>query len=143
MDIEHPTAGAGELMVSPLQAAKRLGISRSTLYLLLADGTVESVHVGTRRLIPVAALVEYVERLRRQATPMGRRQTAVNQPSSPADGARPPQQSPQGSDVRRTARSRSGTRSSAGTGRRRSDGTVALPLGLPQLDDHGSAQRPA
>jgi excisionase family DNA binding protein len=68
-DWQADAGGAGEvagtqLLLSPVQAARRLGIGRSTLYLLLADGSVESVHVGARRLIPAEALVDYVERLR-------------------------------------------------------------------------------
>ena len=55
----------GQLLLSPVQAAKRLGIGRSTLYLLLADQQLESVHIGVRRLVPVEGLKRYVERLRR------------------------------------------------------------------------------
>ena len=55
----------GQLLLSPVQAAKRLGIGRSTLYLLLADGQLESVHIGARRLVPVEGLEQFVERLRR------------------------------------------------------------------------------
>jgi excisionase family DNA binding protein len=54
-----------QLLLSPVEAAKRLGIGRSTLYLLLARGELESVHVGARRLIPADALLDFVERLRR------------------------------------------------------------------------------
>ena len=55
----------GQLLLSPVQAAKRLGIGRSTLYLLLAGEQLESVHIGSRRLVPVEGLERYVERLRR------------------------------------------------------------------------------
>ena len=55
----------GQLLLSPVQAAKRLGIGRSTLYLLLGDGQLESVHIGARRLVPVEGLERFVERLRR------------------------------------------------------------------------------
>ena len=58
----------GQLLLSPVQAAKRLGIGRSTLYLLLADEQLESVRIGTRRLVPVEGLERYVERLRRGET---------------------------------------------------------------------------
>jgi excisionase family DNA binding protein len=51
-----------------MQAAKRLGIGRSTLYLLLADEQLESVHIGARRLVPVDGLERFVERLRRGET---------------------------------------------------------------------------
>lgn len=52
------------LLLSPIEAARRLGIGRSTLYELLASGEVESLHIGRRRLIASAALVEFVERRR-------------------------------------------------------------------------------
>ena len=55
----------GQLLLSPVQAARRLGIGRSTLYLLLGDGQLESVHIGARRLVPVDGLERFVERLRR------------------------------------------------------------------------------
>ena len=55
----------GQLLLSPMQAARRLGIGRSTLYLLLGDGQLESVHIGARRLVPVEGLERFVERLRR------------------------------------------------------------------------------
>ena len=54
-----------QLLLSPVQAARRLGIGRSTVYLLLADGQLESVHIGARRLVPVEGLERFVERLRR------------------------------------------------------------------------------
>ncbi|HYY81854.1 MAG TPA: hypothetical protein VFD04_22120 [Actinomycetes bacterium] len=40
---------------------------RSKLYDLLRAGAIESVHIGASRRVPVAALVAYVERLRREA----------------------------------------------------------------------------
>ena len=61
-------AEPGQLLLSPVQAAKRLGIGRSTLYLLLADEQLERVHIGARRLVPVDGLERYVERLRRGET---------------------------------------------------------------------------
>ena len=47
--------------------AAALGICRSKLYELLQAGVIESVHIGASRRIPVAAMVEYVERLRQEA----------------------------------------------------------------------------
>jgi len=60
------SAEPGQLLLSPVQAARRLGIGRSTLYLLLADGQLESLHIGARRLVPVEGLEPFVERLRRR-----------------------------------------------------------------------------
>ena len=55
-----------KLLLTPEEAAAALGICRSKLYELQA-GVIESVHIGASRRIPVAAMVEYVERLRQEA----------------------------------------------------------------------------
>ena len=36
------------------------GISRSTLKLLVSNGSLRSVHIGRRRMISIAALDEYI-----------------------------------------------------------------------------------
>jgi excisionase family DNA binding protein len=56
-----------KLLLTPEEASAALGICRSKLYELLRAGAIESVHVGASRRIPVAAMVEYVDRLRRDA----------------------------------------------------------------------------
>jgi excisionase family DNA binding protein len=56
------------LLVSPREAAALLGIGRSTLYLLLQNGDLQSIHIGACRRIPVDAVTALVERLR-QAEP--------------------------------------------------------------------------
>ena len=56
-----------KLLLTPEEAAAALGICRSKLYELLQAGVIESVHIGTSRRIPVAAMVEYIERLRQEA----------------------------------------------------------------------------
>ena len=58
---EH--AGQRLLLTVP-EAADRLGIGRSLLYVLLADGQVESIHIGRLRRIPADALSAYIERQR-------------------------------------------------------------------------------
>lgn len=52
------------LLLRPEEAAEVLGIGRSKLYVLLAEGEIESVHIGTCRRIPLEALHGYVDRLR-------------------------------------------------------------------------------
>lgn len=49
------------LAVSRAEAARRLGVSVSTLKKLLGDREVESFCVGRRRLIPTSTLGRYVE----------------------------------------------------------------------------------
>ncbi len=52
------------LLLTVAEAAQRLGIGRSLLYELLADGQVESIHVGRLRRIPTDALADYIDRQR-------------------------------------------------------------------------------
>jgi excisionase family DNA binding protein len=52
------------LLLTVSEAARQLGIGRSLLYELLADGQVESIHVGRLRRIPTDALGDYIERQR-------------------------------------------------------------------------------
>jgi excisionase family DNA binding protein len=64
-----PNDGVPRLLLKPEEAAIALGLSRSTLYELLAAGAIESVHIGKSRRVPVAALERYVERLRVEQNP--------------------------------------------------------------------------
>lgn len=45
------------------EAADALRLSRSLIYELIRSGRLRSVKAGRRRLVPVSALVEYVESL--------------------------------------------------------------------------------
>ena len=53
-----------KLLYTPLEAAQALGMSRTGFYRLISSGEVESVKIGNRRRIPVAAVERYVEALR-------------------------------------------------------------------------------
>ncbi|MCU0277301.1 MAG: excisionase family DNA-binding protein [Candidatus Nanopelagicales bacterium] len=48
------------LLHTVVEAARRLGISRSLLYELLATGEIQSIHVGRLRRIPADALTDYI-----------------------------------------------------------------------------------
>ena len=52
------------LLLTVSEAAQQLGIGRSLLYELLADGQVESIHVGRLRRIPIDALADFINRQR-------------------------------------------------------------------------------
>jgi excisionase family DNA binding protein len=52
------------LLLDVREAASVLGIGRSTLYELIADGEIEVVHIGRAARVPVAALHEIVDRCR-------------------------------------------------------------------------------
>ncbi len=66
----HPTP----LLLTVVEAARLLGVGRSTAYELLASGELESVHIGRSRRVPLAAVEEFVTTLR--ATPAVRQNGA-------------------------------------------------------------------
>lgn len=65
----RPEAGIGRtgaverLLLSPEEAAEMLGVTRSTVYDLLRMRLLTSVKIGRRRLVPVAACREMVDRI--------------------------------------------------------------------------------
>jgi excisionase family DNA binding protein len=60
---DRRVASAERLMLTVAQSAELLGLGRTTTYELVMRGTIESVHVGRRRLIPRRALDRFIERL--------------------------------------------------------------------------------
>jgi excisionase family DNA binding protein len=52
-----------KILYTPTEAANALGISRSTIYLLIASGDVPSVRIGSCRRLPVDGLRRYVTKL--------------------------------------------------------------------------------
>lgn len=50
------------LAVSPNEAARLCGIGRTTLYAALSSGELTSVKIGTRRLIRLEALRDWLKR---------------------------------------------------------------------------------
>ena len=56
------------LAVSPNEAARLCSIERTTLYAALSSGELKSVKIGTRRLIMIEALRDW---LKRNETPAG------------------------------------------------------------------------
>lgn len=51
----------GPMLLSVKDAAEHLGISRATAYQLVNSGEIESVRIGSRRLISRDALAKFVE----------------------------------------------------------------------------------
>ncbi|WP_353107748.1 helix-turn-helix domain-containing protein [Gordonia sp. (in: high G+C Gram-positive bacteria)] len=51
----------------PEEGAKKLGISRATIYNLLAAGEIKSIKIGRRRFITDDALDAYITRLEEAA----------------------------------------------------------------------------
>jgi len=49
-------------------AVSTTGIGRTKIYELMANGEIEAVKIGKRRLIPDDALDDFIDRLRQEAT---------------------------------------------------------------------------
>lgn len=61
-DLNEQTPKHAPIAVSPDEAARLAGIGRTTLYAALAKGDLPSIKIGTRRLIRVEALREWLAR---------------------------------------------------------------------------------
>lgn len=73
---EELPATVTPLLVDLASAAARLGVSRSTLYRLIEAGQLDTVHVGRSVRIPIAALEDLVDGLRRR--PKGSKREPVD-----------------------------------------------------------------
>lgn len=69
-----------KLLYTPVEAAHALGMSRSTIYLLMANGDVRSVRIGASRRIPAEGLRPYVARLAAGTADEGRRAASPRKP---------------------------------------------------------------
>ncbi len=54
------------LLLTPAEAARRLSIARSSLYELVLTGQIESIKIGRSRRIPLDALTDFIDRMRRE-----------------------------------------------------------------------------
>lgn len=61
-DLNEPTPKYAPIAVSPDEAARLAGIGRTTLYAALAKGDLPSIKIGTRRLVRVDAIREWLAR---------------------------------------------------------------------------------
>ena len=59
-DLSEPTPKHAPIAVSPDEAARLAGIGRTTLYAALAKGDLPSIKIGTRRLVRVDAIREWL-----------------------------------------------------------------------------------
>ena len=62
---------AEQLLHTVTETAGILAIGRTRTFEKVASGEIESVRIGRRRLVPAAAIVEYVERLRAEQSDEG------------------------------------------------------------------------
>jgi excisionase family DNA binding protein len=61
VDTAAGTVSSGPLLLSVKDAATHLGISRTVMYELLNRGDIESVSIGSRRLVSREALNRFIE----------------------------------------------------------------------------------
>jgi excisionase family DNA binding protein len=57
-----------KLLLTPVEAARALGIGRSTVYELMQTGQLESVRIGACRRVPAEAVHTFLLHLRRAAS---------------------------------------------------------------------------
>lgn len=57
-----------KLLLTPVEAARVLGIGRSTIYELMRGGQLESVHIGACRRVPAEAVHNFLLQLRAGAS---------------------------------------------------------------------------
>lgn len=66
VSLHEATEPAARLLLTVEEAAGCFGVGRSTMYGLILDGEVESIHVGRLRRVPMDALWAYIQRKRSQ-----------------------------------------------------------------------------
>ena len=61
--MDKATTSGEQLLLRPIEAAQRLGLSRTKVYELMASGQLRSVKIGAARRVSATALAEFVARL--------------------------------------------------------------------------------
>lgn len=73
-----------KLLLVPEEAARALGVGRTTLYGLLRTGAVASVRIGGIRRVPTSAVEEYVRRLTTSGADQAQERHLAGRLASPA-----------------------------------------------------------
>ncbi|MGH3829217.1 MAG: excisionase family DNA-binding protein [Pseudonocardiaceae bacterium] len=61
---QQPTRSLPErVLLTAEEAAEQLGIGRTLMYKLIANGEIESIRIGRLRRVPTAAIKDYATRL--------------------------------------------------------------------------------
>ena len=60
--------GVDKLLYTPAEAAHALGVCRSTLYVLMANGDIPSIRIGSARRVPANGLRRYISKLSEPTT---------------------------------------------------------------------------
>ena len=66
--VRHASSDPRPLLVTTNQAARMLGIARSSIYQLIARGDLSPIHIGRSVRLPVRELETFVERLTAEAS---------------------------------------------------------------------------
>jgi excisionase family DNA binding protein len=71
LDVEAPPSDSDSaaVLLNVEEAARCLGIGRTTMYALISGGSVETVTIGRRRLVPPESLANFVAALRSSNQP--------------------------------------------------------------------------
>lgn len=54
------TVGGTKMLLTPVEAAEQLAVSRTKVYELMAAGVLRSIHIGRLRRVPVDALRDFI-----------------------------------------------------------------------------------
>jgi len=63
-DIDRGTNTVAPILLNVLDAARLLGVGRTTIYELIARGKLEVVHIGRAARIPASSIDRFVDELR-------------------------------------------------------------------------------
>ena len=55
------TVGTRKLLLTPVEAAEKLAVSRTKVYELMAAGLLRSIRIGRSRRVPVDALGDFID----------------------------------------------------------------------------------
>lgn len=55
------TVGTRKLLLTPVEAAEQLAVSRTKVYELMAAGLLRSIRIGRSRRVPVDALGDFID----------------------------------------------------------------------------------
>lgn len=61
--IPEPRQSPERTLLTPEEAAMRLGVGRTTMYRLMGSGEIESVQIGRLRRVPTSAVDAYAQKL--------------------------------------------------------------------------------
>ena len=70
-DLDDKKRASRKLLYSIDEVLEATGLGRTKLFELLANGSIASVRVGTRRLIPASALDSWIDGLRKEEANIG------------------------------------------------------------------------